>query len=176
MNNIKQLAKYYRDLLFALSTRAGKHFIDLKTALSGRLTADLSLFIPNLEELITSGVISFPIEKASSQAVDKIIAKTVEIEDKEEQGGLIEDTEINLEEQERKNASAILVAIYRKQQFDPYNRETIVGFPIITGTIEDNKICAPLFYYKVNIDFDPYKGHNYSYQRFRNPCIKLSIN
>jgi signal recognition particle GTPase len=108
-------------------------------------------------------MISFTIEKASPQIVDKIIKKTSEFEDEEEQGErgpskLFEKVDISIEEMEKKNASATLVAIYRKQQFDPYNRETIIGFPIIAGRIENNRICAPLFYYKVNIDFDPLKG------------------
>jgi hypothetical protein len=51
MNNtslLNNLAKYYRDLLFALSTHAGKHFVDIKAGLSYGLTANLSLFIPDI--------------------------------------------------------------------------------------------------------------------------------
>lgn len=160
---LNNLAKYYRDLLFALSTHAGKHFVDIKAGLGYGLTADLSLFIPDIEQIITNGVISFTIEKTSPQIVDEIIKKASEFEDEEEQSErgqdkLLEQLDISIEEMEKKNASATLVAIYRKQQFDPYNRETIIGFPIITGRIENKRICAPLFYYKVNIDFDPLKG------------------
>ncbi len=85
-----------------LSIQAGKHFVDIKKVLSYGLIADLGLFIPDLEELITSGVISFTIEKASPRVVDKIIEKATEIEDKEEQGELFEGVEISPEEQERR--------------------------------------------------------------------------
>jgi len=140
--HLSNLAKYYRDLLSELSTLAGKHFIDIKAVLRYGLTADLSLFIPEIEELINTGTISFPIEKASPSIVNEIIEKVDEIEDKEERGEFFEDTEITPEEQAKKEASAILVAIYRKQEFDPYNREVIIGFPLVTGKIERKKFCV----------------------------------
>jgi very-short-patch-repair endonuclease len=158
MNKIDQLinlAKYYRDLLKSLSVHSGKHFVDIGTVLRYGLTADLSLFVREIEELITNDTITFTIEKASPKDVSKIIEKANKIEEKEEQEGNTEDTEADFEEQERKNASAIIVAIYRKQEFDPYNRETIIGFPLISGNLNNKKFCAPLFYYKVRIDFNP---------------------
>jgi len=178
MNNIKQLsnlAKYYRDLLFSLSSQVGKHFVDITAVLRYGLTTDLSLFIPEIEELITSGIISFTIEKASPSVVTKIIEKANEIEDKEEQGELPEEIETSIEEQAKKNASAILVAIYRKQEFDPYNREVIIGFPIISGKIGKKKFCAPLFYYKVHIDFDPLKSLITLTKDFEIPALNFQL-
>jgi very-short-patch-repair endonuclease len=178
MNNVehlKNLAKYYRDLLFSLSSQVGKHFVDIKAVLRYGLTADLSLFVPEIEELITSGTISFTIDKASSSVVNKIIEKANEIEDKEEQGEISEDIEVSLEGQERKKASAILVAIYRKQEFDPYNREVIIGFPLVSGKVEKKKFCAPLFYYKVRIDFDPLKGLITLTKDFEIPALNFQL-
>lgn len=161
MNNVEQLtnlAKYYRDLLFSLSSQVGKHFVDINGVLRYGLIADLSLFVPEIEELIGSEAISFTIEKASPSVVTTIIEKANETEDKEEQGEIPEDIEISIEEQVKKNASAVIVAIYRKQEFDPYNREVIIGFPVIAGKTGKKKFCAPLFYYKVHIDFVPLKS------------------
>ena len=39
------------------------------------LTADLSLFVPEIEELVSAGTISFTIEKATSSTVNKIMLK-----------------------------------------------------------------------------------------------------
>lgn len=178
MNNVEQLsnlAKYYRDLLFSLSSQVGKHFVDINAVLRYGLTADLSLFISEIEELISSETISFTIEKASPSVVTKIIEKANEIEDKEEQGVLSEDIETSIEEQARKNASAILVAIYRKQEFDPYNREVIIGFPIISGKIGKKKFCAPLFYYKVHIDFNPLKSLITLTKDFEIPALNFQL-
>ncbi|MBE0425232.1 MAG: hypothetical protein IBX72_01110 [Nitrospirae bacterium] len=178
MDNVEQLndlAKYYRDLLFSLSSQVGKHFVDINAVLRYGLTADLSLFVPEIEELITSGTISFTIDKASPSVVNKIIEKANEIEDKEEQGKISEDIEVSLEEQERKNASAILVAIYRKQEFDPYNREVIIGFPLVSGKVGKKKFCAPLFYYKVHIDFDPLKGLITLTKDFEIPALNFQL-
>ncbi len=178
MNDVEQLnnlAKYYRDLLFSLSSQVGKHFVDINAVLRYGLTADLSLFVPEIEELITSGTITFTIDKASPSVVNKIIEKANEIEDKEEQGEISEDIEVSLEEQERKNASAILVAIYRKQEFDPYNREVIIGFPLVSGKERKKKFCAPLFYYKVHIDFDPLKGSITLTKDFEIPALNFQL-
>jgi hypothetical protein len=172
---LNNLAKYYRDLLSELSTQAGKHFIDINAVLRYGLTADLSLFIPEIEELINTGTISFPIEKASPSIVNEIIEKADEIEDKEERGEFFEDTEITPEEQAKKEASAILVAIYRKQEFDPYNREVIIGFPLVSGKTERKKFCAPLFYYKVHIDFDPVKNLITLTKDFEIPALNFQL-
>jgi signal recognition particle GTPase len=178
MNNVEHLsnlAKYYRDLLFSLSSQVGKHFVDINSVLRYGLTADLSLFVSEIEELISSETISFTIEKASPSVVTKIIEKANESEDKEEQGVLSEDIETSIEEQARKDASAILVAIYRKQEFDPYNREVIIGFPIISGKIGQKKFCAPLFYYKVHIDFDPLKSLITLTKDFEIPALNFQL-
>ncbi|MEW6041292.1 MAG: AAA domain-containing protein, partial [Elusimicrobiota bacterium] len=172
---LNDLAKYYRDLLFSLSSRAGEHFVDISAVLRYGLTADLSLFVREIEELITSGTISFTIEKALPSVVNKIIEKANEIEDKEEQGEILEDIELSLEEQERKNASAILVAIYRKQEFDPYNREVIIGFPLVSGKVGKKKFCAPLFYYKVHVEFDPLKSSITLTKDFEIPALNFQL-
>ncbi|MDP2168018.1 MAG: AAA domain-containing protein [Thermodesulfovibrionales bacterium] len=172
---LSSLAKYYRALLFELSTQAGKHFVDLNAVLRYGLTADLSLFVSEIEELINTETISFNIEKASSSSINKIIEKANELEEREEREGLFEDIEVSPEEQERKNASAILVAIYRRQEFDPYNREVIIGFPLVSGKIGRKKFCAPLFYYKAHIDFDPLKSKIILTKDFEIPALNFQL-
>lgn len=178
MNKIDQLsnlAKYYRDLLSSLSVHSGKHFIDINAVLRYGLTADLSLFVREVETLITNNPVTFNIEKASPKDVSKIIEKSNQIEEKEEQEGTTEDAETDFEEQERKNASAILAAIYRKQEFDPYNRETIIGFPLISGNLNNKKFCAPLFYYKVRIDFNPLNNQITLNKDFEVPSLNFEF-
>lgn len=178
MNKFEQLsnlAKYYRDLLNSLSVHSGKHFIDIGVVLRYGLTANLSLFVREIETLITNNPITFTIEKASPKDVSKIIEKSNEIEEKEEQEGTTEDAEIAFEEQEKKNASATLVAIYRKQEFDPYNRETIIGFPLISGNLNNKKFCAPLFYYKVRINFNPLNNQITLNKDFEVPSLNFQF-
>lgn len=172
---LNNLAKYYRDLLFALSTQAGKHFIDVNTVLHYGLTADLSLFIPDIEELINTEIISFPIEKSPTSIITEIIERNDEFEDREEKGNMFEETDGLPEEQVKKEASATLIAIYRKQEFDPFNREVIIGFPIITGKIEKKKFCAPLFYYKAKIEFEPLKNMITLIKDFEIPTLNFQL-
>jgi hypothetical protein len=158
---LKNLAKYYRDLLSAISAQAGQHFVDLNKVLRHGLTADLGLFVQDIEDLINGDSISFIIQKAAPSAVTKIIQRANDIEEEEEraeQGELFEDDEITIEEEAKQNASAILVAIYRKQQFDPFNREIVIGYPLVSGKLGNKRICTALFYNKVLMDFNPLKS------------------
>jgi len=160
-NDLQSLAKYYRDLLFAVSTQAGKHFVALNKVIAYGLTTDLAIFIDDINELITGESVSFKIEKVASPTVSKIILKANDIEEseeREEQIDLFGDNYITLEDMERQNAAAIIIAIYRKQQFDPYNREIVIGFPLLTGKFGKKRICTALFYNKVFMAFDPLKN------------------
>lgn len=154
-SDLQNLAKYYRDLLRSVSTQAGKHFVDINKVIAHGLTTDLGVFVQEIGELISGESISFKIERVFSPTVSKIIQKANDFEESEERAeqiDLFDETPITLEEQERQNASAIMVAIYRKQQFDPYNREIVIGFPLLTGKYGRKRICAPLFYNKVMMD------------------------
>ncbi len=160
-SDLQNLAKYYRDLLRSVSTQAGKHFVDINKVIAHGLTTDLGVFVQEIGELISGESISFKIERVFSPTVSKIIQKANDFEESEERAeqiDLFDETPITLEEQERQNASAVMVAIYRKQQFDPYNREIVIGFPLLTGKYGRKRICTPLFYNKVMMEFDPLKN------------------
>ncbi|MEM4134646.1 MAG: AAA domain-containing protein [Candidatus Micrarchaeia archaeon] len=170
--SLKNLAAYYRDILLSFATQTGKHFLDIKSILHYGLTADLSLFIPDIEQVIINEKITFEIEQTESSEINELIQKINEIEDREEKGETIEKA---LEEVEIARASARLVAIYRKQEFDPFNREVIIGFPLVTGTINRKKFCAPIFYYKVKIDFDPLERRFTLIKDFEIPALNFQL-
>jgi hypothetical protein len=155
---LHRLAKYYRDLLYSLSASSvGKHFIDVSCVLRYKLTADLGLFIKNFTELIEAPTNRFSIEKLSSAAISRTVtegAKKEEVDLSSGNGNGNQLTPIS-DEEALTDASAAIVAIYRKQQFDPFNREVIIGFPLISGQIKGRKYCAPLLYFTSRIDFDP---------------------
>jgi very-short-patch-repair endonuclease len=158
---LHRLAKYYRDLMYSLSaSSAGKHLIDVSTVMRYKLTADLGLFIKNFNELIEDTTNQFPIEKLSSAAISRTVAEGATKEEADlasGNGNGIQQTLFNGEDA-LTDASASIVAIYRKQQFDPFNREVIIGFPLISGNIKGRKYCAPLLYFTSRIDFDPLRN------------------
>ena len=167
MNNLRvdqpqilhRLAKYYRDLLFSLysASSVSKHFIDVSLVLRYKLTADLGLFIKDFNELIDATTNRFSIEKLSSAAISRTVAEGAKKEEADlasGNGNGIQQMLFNGQDA-LTDASAAIVAIYRKQQFDPFNREVIIGFPLISGQINGRKYCAPLLYFTSRIDFDP---------------------
>lgn len=173
--SLKNLAAYYRDILLSLSTQTGKHFLDIKSILHYGLIADLSLFIPDIKELLSNEKIIFKIEQTESSEINELIQKINELEDREERGDTIEESEEALDAVERVKASLRLVAIFRKQEFDPFNREVIIGFPLVIGTINRKKFCAPLFYYKVKIDFDPLERLFILTKDFEIPALNFQL-
>jgi len=177
-NLLSSLAKYYRDLIFSLlSSQSGKIYIDIQAVLREKLTADLGLFIPELDALFTDDAISFVIEKVTPSAVSNIIEKSSKVEDREEQTEqqilFPPKEDLGPEDLSKKNASATIIAIYRAQQFDPYNREIIVGFPLLAGKIDKNNYCAPLFYYKVKLDFDSLRNLVTLTKEFEIPALNF---
>jgi very-short-patch-repair endonuclease len=156
---LHRLAGYYRDLLFSLysTSSVGKHFIDVSGVLRHKLTADLGLFIESFQELIEGNANTFSIEKLTPAAVSKVVSESETAEEADRTSGNGNGVQETLFDgaEALKNASAAVIAIYRRQQFDPFNREVIVGFPLISGQIGGKKYCAPLLYFTSRIDFDP---------------------
>ncbi|MGO9019188.1 MAG: AAA domain-containing protein [Syntrophobacteraceae bacterium] len=159
---LHRLAKYYRDLLFSLYSvsSVGKHFVDVSAVLRYKLTADLGLFIENFEKLIEGTTNKFSIDKLSAAAISKTIMEGAEKEESDQFSGNGNGSHPIPSNQENalKDASAAIIAIYRRQQFDPFNREVIIGFPLISGQINGRKYCAPLLYFTARIDFDPLRN------------------
>lgn len=152
VDSITRLALYYRDLLSAVSQQSGKHLVDLGSTLRYGLTADLGLFVDDIKKLIESDKLILNIERMSPEVVSEIISKS-DLEDVDDEAEELQDLEtIDLE---RNIVSSRLVAIYRKQEQDRYNRETTIGFPIIAGKYGSKKFCAPLFYITVKVAYDP---------------------
>lgn len=101
------------------------------------------------EEVLAQNKLSVRIERASPEAVDEAFDNDLE----SEQDDVIEQDDEKMFN--RRAMSARLTAIYRKQEQDPFNRETILGFPILAGRFGSRKFCAPLFYFTVRLEHDP---------------------
>lgn len=172
LTDIKKLAAYYRDIISAVSQQSGKHLIDLGSILKYGLVADFGLFIDSINYLLEKDRFIINIERSTVNQVNVIMAKTeLEFETQDEDLTL----DISEEEYDKNIASARLQAIYRKQEQDKYNRETTIGFPIVTGKYGSRYFCGPLFYFTVQLDFDPLTSHLTINKEFSNPMFNSSI-
>ncbi|KJS13643.1 MAG: hypothetical protein VR67_03305 [Peptococcaceae bacterium BRH_c8a] len=174
VDELKRLSSYYKDIISAMSQQSGKHFVDLGQTLRYGLTLDLGLFIDDVKSLMYSDRLILKIERMSPKAVSDILTKSDDQEeDTEEQKE--EQEEIKVVDPERKTASARLVAIYRKQEQDRFNRETTIGFPIIAGKHGSTKFCGPLFYFTVQVDYEPLESKIIFSKNFVTPVFNSKL-
>lgn len=174
LDQLRQLAAYYRDLLSALSMQSGKHLVDIHKVLGYGLIADLNIFVSGYEIFLENETVKFTIDRMSPNAVANIL----KLADRSEEAGTEDQSEQETptpEELARKATSARLIAIFRKQEQDPYNRETTVGFPVITGMYGKHRFCAPLFYYTVRISHDPLKSEIILIKDFEIPAFNFHL-
>ncbi|MEW6663182.1 MAG: AAA domain-containing protein [Bacillota bacterium] len=75
----------------------------------------------------------------------------------------------------RRAMSARLTAIYRKQEQDPFNRETILGFPMLAGRFGTRKFCAPLFYFTVRLEHDPLQSRITIVRTREEPVVNTTL-
>ncbi len=159
---LRKLAAYYRDIIVAFTDKGGRHLHDLGTLRSGAILADLAPFIGSWRELLDSEVISIGLPGVSPAEVSKVVSRATREEEAEASGGTniaddVVDLEKELTHREKEQAAEALLAMYRKQEQDPYNRETLIGFPILSGTSGSVRYCAPLFYFRVRLEYEPLK-------------------
>ncbi|MCF8010946.1 MAG: hypothetical protein K9L17_10300 [Clostridiales bacterium] len=172
VKQLQQLAGYYRDLLSAISQQAGKHLVDLKTTLKYGLTTDLGLFINDFQYVLENEELTIEIERVSPEFVSEAVARSnMEQEDEENN----EDGSEEKEEIEKRTASSRLIAIYRKQEQDRFNRETTVGFPVVAGKYGNKKFCAPLFYFTVQVIYDPLESKVTLVKNFDKPVFNFTL-
>lgn len=157
VDQLRALASYYREILAALSHQTGKHLVDLGTALRYGLTADLGVYVSQPSVVLDEDVLRIRIERMSPDTVSGIVERATAIEEAERATPSSELPESVPPEDvsERRSTAARLIAIYRKQEQDPFNRETIIGWPIVSGKHGRTQFCAPLLYFPVRVHYDP---------------------
>ncbi len=154
---LQALARYYQAILSSLSRQSSKHLIDLAAVVRYGLTADLGVYVRRPSLLLDEDKVSFCTERMSPDEVTTILTEAVRQEETPDdfQGETPPKASADPESDERKQVAARLIAIYRKQEQDPYNRETILGWPIVAGRYGSVKFCAPLLYFTVHLHYDP---------------------
>jgi len=159
-DQLKRLAAYYRDIIVLFTDKGGRHLHDLAALRSGAILADLAPFIAGWQELLDREAISIALPRVSPEMVSKVVSRATRQEEAEASGSSniadeIGDLEEKLTYREKEQAAEALLAMYRKQEQDPYNRETLIGFPILCGTHGSIRYCAPVFYFRVRLEYEP---------------------
>jgi len=178
VEQLRALASYYREIIASLSYQSGRHLIDLGTGTRYGLTADLGLYFPHPSILLEQEAFSFRVERVSPEAVTEMVELASRAEEAAE-GSSNEvppdDQGVIADKDAKSELTARLIAIYRKQQQDPFNRETILGYPVVAGKYGSVKFCAPLLYFPVDVQYDPMKGIFSITKQFEVPTLNSHL-
>ena len=153
------LARYYYDVIAAFTHKGGRHLHDISNLRTGAILTDLSFYFPDLHKIIDEEQFIISLPQVSLESVSNIVRQATKNEESADNNGeeifSEQETEPTNEVSEKRRVAESLLAMYRKQESDPYNRETLVGFQIVAGTYGAIRYCAPLFYFPVRIEWEP---------------------
>jgi len=177
VDQLRALASHYREIIASLSYQSDRRLIDLGANIRYGLTVDLGPYLPRPSVVIEQDAMSFRVERVSPEAVSEV----VELAGRAEEAADETQSEISsgaTADEERRIKTALtarLIAIYRKQQRDPFNCETILGYPVVAGRYGSVKFCAPLVYFPVDVQYDPVKNIFSITKQFEAPTLNSHL-
>lgn len=151
--NLQNLARYYRDVLTALAENSGRALRNLNVGRRYGLVADLTFFPISLPALFEQPEIKLDRIVPDPETDDSIF----ESEPDPSTGPADDVKEFqNAETDAKLSESHALIRIWRKQQQDIFNRETLLGFGILRAVVSaKSQAIGPLICYRVRPVYHP---------------------
>lgn len=150
-----RLAEYYQELLRSQGGQGTTHLHNLSKALRYGLTADLGSFADAQQDLLENEHIILSLEAESWEETEEVELELSALE--EEGDGVDPDTSTTQEDSRGPDpqAAATLRRIVRKQRSDSYNRETLLGLPLVCARMGRSRLSGPLLLWEVEVDYEP---------------------
>lgn len=148
-DTLQRLSKYYREVVKAVSASASRVLLNIGAGQRYGTVTDLSILSKSQELLAKQTVV---IKKPKKQIERK---KFLDEEDIPEGG---EELEEELELTDEDIAWSSLNKIWRTQENNPFEKETLIGEYLLKTTANNRRILGPLFTHLASITFDPNKG------------------
>src|SRR3990172_8407642 len=146
---LQKLSKYYREVLKYVSSSASRVLQNVATGQKYGLVADLCLLTKSKEDLEKQSIKIYKPKK-------KVEVTKFDDEDKEDSESV--DEEEDPEEPEITDEDVAWSAankIWRTQENNPYERETLVGQYLVKTTANKKNLLAPLLIFQAEITYDP---------------------
>lgn len=158
----QRFADYYADILRASAQSSGRSLTRLDRRLSNHLACDLEQLDVGLEEILTRDTLAVTLEAPGADEL------SVESDESGDESKLEDDAQAELDfdaeppgaAPDPGNGERLLAVragrkIQRSQTRDPYNRETLVGGPVVMIRRGDKQQSGPLLYWEVELDYHP---------------------
>lgn len=144
---LQKLSKYYREVLKYVSSSASRVLQNVANGQKYGLVADLFLLATD-DESLRKQIIKINKPKKSVEVTK------FEDEDQEEITEENEDPE-EPEPTDEEIAWSAVNKIWRNQENNPYERETLIGEFLVKATVNKKNLLAPLLIFQVEIIYDP---------------------
>lgn len=146
---LQQLSKYYREVLKYVSSSASRVLQNVAAGQRYGLVADLYLLVKDGKELNEQLIkINKPKKKVEvTKFEDEEQEESMDVEESEDP----EEPEITDEDV----AWAAVNKIWRNQENNPYERETLIGQFLVKATANKKNLLAPLLIFQAEITYDP---------------------
>lgn len=145
---LHNLSKYYREVLKYVSSSASRVLQNLAMGQRYGMVSDLSLLVKERDNLSKGTII---VKKPKKDLKQQHFQEEDNGLDEEAEESDTEEPEVTDEEV----AWSAVNKIWRTQENNPYERETLVGQYIIKATVGKRTFFAPLLVQQVEITYDP---------------------
>lgn len=144
---LQSLSKYYREVLKYVSSSASRVLQNIAIGQKYGLVADLSQLIKDKELLKGTTIVV----KKPKKEIKNTIFKDEDTDQIDDSDEVLEDVQITDED----IAWAAVNKIWRNQENNPYERETLIGEYVVKANANKKAFFAPLLIHQVEILYDP---------------------
>lgn len=171
----QRLAGYYSALLKHGSGSTSRHLHKMSAAASRGYVGDLALFEIDGDQILSDSTIVLDLgEQPETEPEWEEEQEDTSQESPQEDGAPDEQGELAFLAG-RERARSALMKIYKKQKTDPYNRETIFGYPLVAGKVGNKKVNGPLLFWEVEVRYDAGRQRLSLGRRSPNPSINNGL-
>jgi len=156
-DDLRKFSRYYEEFLRTGATGANSTYTRMDQVYLSGLAAGLSAFDISYGDAIEKSDLHLDLRPPEDDALE--IDDTEEPEDREESAEVIaaqaETERLMAERSQRQASSGYCRSVYRRQQRDPHNRETILGVGMLGHRSDGGRTkVGPLLYWEVDLRYD----------------------
>ena len=151
----QRFARYYEDVLRAYAQTSSRSLTGLAGLFARQVAGDLGVLGQELDGCldVDSLVLDVRMERG-----DEYVVESDEVEEFQADQAELElaSDQQQVDKVDRRQPEVRAARkIHRTQTQDPYNRETVIGGPILLLNKGKSKLSGPLLYWEVDITYDP---------------------
>lgn len=171
-----KVARFYAEVLRSSSANASRHLHSLNAVLRYGLVADLSAFELSTQDILRKD--SFTLRLKRDSALGPLAEPEWDEEPGEESNRDSTESDDSGSQDSAtafERARSAALRILRRQEGDPHNRETTIGYPIIGGRAGRQLINGALLNWDVELEYNPGTQRLVISKRSQAPTLNVTL-